>query len=72
MENIQQILSSDLTWIILLPLIGSLIVYVSPTKAKSLACPGILGCSLRIITDSLFPYSGCWQGVWRSTKLARF
>ena len=32
MENIQAILSSDLTWIILLPLIGSLIVYVSPTK----------------------------------------
>ncbi len=32
MEHIQQILSSDLTWIILLPLIGSLIVYVSPTK----------------------------------------
>jgi len=32
MENIQAIFSSDLTWIILLPLIGSLIVYVSPTK----------------------------------------
>src|SRR5437660_9254691 len=32
MENIQAIFSSDLTWIILLPLLGSLIVYVSPTK----------------------------------------
>jgi NADH-quinone oxidoreductase subunit M len=32
MENIQAIFSSDLTWIILLPLIGSLIVYVSPTR----------------------------------------
>ncbi len=69
MENIQTILTSDLTWTILLPILGSLIVYAMPAKWARQAALLVALVTLAITLYTTFTILGTGKGFGSLTDL---